>query len=81
MREAGKVKSQTQLILMSDLIDRSPENVPGAFYVDSTCVDCDQCRDLAPQFFSRWNAGGYSIVHRQPQSEEERKLALEALHC
>jgi hypothetical protein len=24
-----------------------PENVPGEFFVDSTCIDCDTCRQLA----------------------------------
>jgi ferredoxin len=23
---------------------RVPENVPGDFFVDSTCIDCDACR-------------------------------------
>jgi ferredoxin len=64
---------------MPNIIDRSPENVPGPFYVDNSCIDCDQCRCSAPEFFSRWDDGGYSIVHRQPQNEEERERAMEAL--
>jgi ferredoxin len=64
---------------MSDLNDRMPENVPGPFYVDGTCIDCDRCRGSVPQFFTRWDEGGYSIVHRQPRTAEERELAIEAL--
>jgi hypothetical protein len=25
-----------------------PESVPGDFFVDSTCIDCDACRQIAP---------------------------------
>ena len=25
---------------------RVPENVPGGFFVDSTCIDCDACRQI-----------------------------------
>ena len=25
---------------------RRPENAPGAFFVDSSCIDCDVCRKL-----------------------------------
>ena len=30
---------------------RVPENVPGDFFVDSTCIDCDACRQIAPSVF------------------------------
>jgi ferredoxin len=64
---------------MPDPLDRNPENVPGSFYVDSTCIDCDMCRGSAPQFFTRWDEGGYSIVHVQPVTEEEIAQAIEAM--
>jgi ferredoxin len=64
---------------MADLIDRVPENVPGLFYVDSTCIDCDQCRSTAPQFFKRWDEGAYSMVYRQPETAIEREVAMDAL--
>ena len=66
-------------LTMPDPNDRSPENVPGQFYVDSTCIDCDTCRSIAPQFFRRNDHGGYTTVHRQPDSPEEWTLAMEAL--
>ncbi len=64
---------------MPDPNDRLPENSPGAFYVDSTCIDCDQCRDHAPAFFGRSDAEASSYVHRQPTTETEIALAMEAL--
>lgn len=58
---------------------KTPENVPGAFYVDDTCIDCDLCRNTAPEFFKRFDEGGYTVVVRQPQTPEEIALAQEAL--
>ena len=33
---------------MARLANRLPDNVPGEFYVDSSCIDCDTCRQVAP---------------------------------
>lgn len=54
-----------------------PENVAGEFFVDTTCIDCDTCRQLAPSTFA--DAGEYSYVHHQPQTAEDTTHALEAL--
>lgn len=56
---------------MATLSDRLPLNVPGKFYVDTSCIDCDQCRTAAPQFFARDEAAGMSYVHAQPSTPEE----------
>jgi ferredoxin len=64
---------------MANINDRLTENAPGPFYVDSSCTDCDMCRGNAPQFFSRNDDIGYSIVHKQPETPEEIRLAQEAL--
>jgi glyoxylase-like metal-dependent hydrolase (beta-lactamase superfamily II)/ferredoxin len=56
---------------------KRPENVAGDFFVDSTCIDCDLCRQIAPETFS--DVGDQSIVHRQPQNVEEEFAALKAL--
>lgn len=59
-------------------IDRKlPGNVPGHFYVDESCIDCDACRILSPSCFRRKN--GQSIVYRQPSNEAEQFQALQAL--
>lgn len=62
---------------MANLALRLPENVPGDFFVDSTCIDCDACRQIAPTIFS--DDGDTSIVQRQPENDEETKRALMAL--
>ena len=64
---------------MADYRKRVPENVPGEFFVDSTCIDCDTCRQLAPQVFAE--AAEYAYVHRQPRDGEDARAALGALVC
>ncbi|MHC4547699.1 MAG: ferredoxin [Planctomycetota bacterium] len=59
--------------------DRYPDNVPGAFYVDDQCIDCDACRDCAPDFFTRNDVGGYSFVHRQPANDAEQARCRTAM--
>ncbi|MFN8673182.1 MAG: MBL fold metallo-hydrolase [Candidatus Sericytochromatia bacterium] len=54
-------------------------NVEGNFFVDSTCIDCDTCRQIAPETFIE--NGDYSSVYHQPTSIIETKKALQALVC
>ena len=63
---------------MAEKINRLPENVPGTYYIDSTCIDCDMCRSTAPDFFRRNEEIGMSVVYRQPVTPEEFALAEEA---
>jgi glyoxylase-like metal-dependent hydrolase (beta-lactamase superfamily II)/ferredoxin len=56
---------------------RRAENVAGDFFVDSTCIDCDLCRQIAPDIFA--SAGEQSAVLRQPVDDRERFAALKAL--
>jgi len=62
---------------MAHLNQRRSENVSGDFYVDSTCIDCDTCRWMAPEVFH--SAGEQSAVHHQPVNETERLRSLQAL--
>jgi len=54
-----------------------PENVEGPIFVDSTCIDCDTCRQLAPTVFGE--TGDFSFVKQQPRDEGEQLAALRAL--
>ena len=47
---------------MAQLEERLPENVTGEFFVDSSCIDCDACRQIAPASFH--DHGGKSSVYR-----------------
>lgn len=62
---------------MANLDKKVPENAPGDFFVDSTCIDCDACRQIAPAVFGE--AAEYSFVRAQPGSPRERQDALHAL--
>ncbi|MDQ6940024.1 MAG: ferredoxin [Verrucomicrobiota bacterium] len=64
---------------MANREEITPGNVSGKYYVDESCIDCDLCRTTAPEFFRRNDAGGFSYVHLQPTTPEERALADEAL--
>lgn len=62
---------------MANLALRLPTNVPGDFFVDSTCIDCDACRQIAPEVFH--DTGDQSAVHHQPASTSELLSAQKAL--
>ncbi len=64
---------------MADREDKLAPNVAGAFYVDSQCIDCDLCRQTAPENFDRDEEGGFSYVVQQPRNDEERDQCAEAM--
>ena len=66
---------------MADRNDRVKENVGGLYYVDSSCIDCDVCRDTAPDNFMRSDENSYSFVFKQPETDQERADCEEALSC
>ena len=57
---------------MADIDEKTPLNVPGKFYVDSSCIDCDLCRETAPENFGRDEDEGVSYVKKQPDNESLR---------
>ena len=63
---------------MADAANKYPENVPGKFYVDNQCIDCDLCRETAPENFNRNVDGGYSYVSKQAESPDEENRCKEA---
>ena len=64
---------------MANKNEKNQGNAPGAFYVDSSCIDCDMCRETAPATFRRNEDIGFSIVYQQPATPEEIALANEAM--
>jgi ferredoxin len=64
---------------MPDKSTKYKDNVVGKFYVDDTCIDCDACRAAAPDNFARNEEGGYSYVTKQPATDEEGQLCIEAM--
>lgn len=64
---------------MANLSDKLPQNVPGKFYVDSSCTDCEACMDAAPENFGRDEDEGISYVKKQPETPEEETACQEAM--
>ncbi len=64
---------------MADCNEKLPDNVPGKYYVDSNCIDCDVCRTTAPNNFAANEDEGYSYVCKQPENEEEEALCRQAM--
>jgi len=65
------------IVFVASLQQRLPENVPGDFFVDSTCIDCDTCSQLAPTIFH--DHGEQCSVYHQPETDDETQLAMMAL--
>lgn len=65
---------------MADRTLKNPLNVPGPFYTDDTCIDCDLCRETAPGVFRRDDTNGFTYVWKQPATPEEYALAEDALN-
>jgi glyoxylase-like metal-dependent hydrolase (beta-lactamase superfamily II)/ferredoxin len=62
---------------MANLKHRRSQNISGDFYVDSSCIDCDTCRWMAPEIFN-WQ-DDQSAVYQQPQNDLQRIKAMQAL--
>jgi glyoxylase-like metal-dependent hydrolase (beta-lactamase superfamily II)/ferredoxin len=62
---------------MAQVALKLADNVDGEFFVDSTCIDCDACRQIAPTVFH--DTGDQSAVYHQPETENERLAAQKAL--
>jgi glyoxylase-like metal-dependent hydrolase (beta-lactamase superfamily II) len=62
---------------VADLRARHPANVPGPWFVDRTCIDCDVSRQCAPWMFGE--ADGQAVVMRQPETDDEARAAMRAL--
>ena len=54
-----------------------PDNAPGAFFVDRSCIDCGTCYEYLPQVFQA--AAGHSRVSRQPLGPSDQHRARMAL--
>src|SRR5216117_1745861 len=62
---------------MAQIERRLPENVEGEVYRDDASIDCDACRQIAPETFR--DHGDQSSVGRQPATPEDIHRALMAL--
>lgn len=63
---------------MMPIEERLAQNVAGEFYVTIACIDCDQCREIAPTVFRRDEEISLSVVFAQPTTPIDRAAAEEA---
>ena len=64
---------------MADPSDKVEGSVPGKFYVDASCIDCDVCRTTAPENFEANEDEGFSYVCKQPENDDELAQVEEAM--
>jgi ferredoxin len=64
---------------MADKTQKVPENAPGRYYVDVTCIDCDLCRESTRGNFLRFDSARRSYVARQPRDAGEEAACKAAL--
>ncbi|MCA9421606.1 MAG: ferredoxin [Nitrospira sp.] len=62
---------------MATLSKRLKTDVEENFFVNSTCIDCDTCRQLSPATLNE--DGDYSTVPLQPETAREEFAAYHAL--
>ena len=54
-----------------------PENTPGNFFVDSSCINCGVSRYYAAEVFG--DSGTHAFVKKQPENAQERLATQQAL--
>ena len=64
---------------MADSSDKVADSVDGSWYVDSNCIDCDLCRQTAPENFTRNEDEGYTYVSKQPDNDDEETNMRDAM--
>jgi ferredoxin len=63
---------------MANKNSKAAKSVPGKYYVDTNCISCGQCIDIAGDFFKEdTNGGAYVMV--QPTTSEGTALCEQAV--
>ena len=55
------------------------DNAHGRFYVDTECIVCSICSDLAPNNFRLSDDETHDICYKQPENDEEVDNCMEAM--
>ena len=63
---------------MANKNSKAAKNVAGKYYVDTNCISCGQCVDIAGDYFTESSEGGI-YVKAQPSSDEGITLCEQAL--
>jgi len=58
---------------------KAEQNIEGRFYVDTNCINCSLCPEIAPDIFATNHDLGYEYVKKQPGHEIELIQVAEAM--
>lgn len=61
------------------MITKIPQNVDGRFFIDTHCINCSLCPEIAPDVFVTNHDEGYEYIKKQPENTMELKLVAEAI--
>ena len=64
---------------MADNSAKVAENVPGKYYVDTSCTACKVCVDTAPDNFKMTDDDDHAYVSKQPENADEEGLVKESM--
>ena len=56
-----------------------PDNTPGHFFVDQTCIACDTCVGIAPAHFALTDDCAHAFVTTQPSTDTDIARCEKAL--
>lgn len=63
---------------MADAKMKAKKNVAGKCYVDTNCISCGQCHDIAPDYFAEDQESGGFYVCKQPTTPDGMKIFEDA---
>jgi ferredoxin len=64
---------------MADKADKQRQNVPGPWYVDTSCALCRLCLEEAPNLLNYTNDETAVHFFKQPETQEETAAAKRAM--
>lgn len=60
-------------------VDTSKTEISGKYYVNDACIGCAICSEIAPNNFRFDHEQGCEYVCKQPDTEKEERLCVEAM--
>ncbi len=64
---------------MAEQSKRLPENISGKYYIDSECINCGLCIEIAPGIFKLDEISQNQYVYKQPSLPSEIVILKEAI--
>src|SRR6266851_6627391 len=64
---------------MADKASKQPQNVPGSWYVDTTCTPCRVCLEEASNLLKYNDDETAVYFFKQPENDEEKAAAQRAM--